>query len=350
VRIVAISLITVAFLFGETLFETPPADVQHEEARIDDHPAVTRDHPHAGDPAPSKDRGVESSLPAHFVPDCDAATELLRQSTCVATEHTAGAKVCMFCKYGGCSEPSAYVDTYFSWMSVFFRGMPRTPLAAAAPPAAPATREFMIDVGANYGSLAVQPAAWGFRVVAFEPVPANLAVLGATWCANGGLAGPLAPPRLTVVPAAVGAAPATLTIHQAFPPDNSAMTAEAATRNVGGASTPVSVPVVALDAWLAAHPEFDPADCVLLKVDVQGYELRVLEGAAGLLRRATHPRFMVIAEHDAALSQLAVGTASGVANVMRDAGYRLLADPWRRGMSADPAYVRAASWGAPPGD
>ncbi|MCB9734356.1 MAG: FkbM family methyltransferase [Deltaproteobacteria bacterium] len=123
------------------------------------------------------------------------------------------------------------------------------------------------DVGANVGSYTVLAAgAAGADVVAFEPVPAthrrllrNVAINGLEGKVDARLAG-------------VGAAPERLRFTADRDTTNRALAdGEAAT----GAT--VDVDIVTLDQALADAP---PA---LIKIDVEGFEDRVLAGAAGIL-------------------------------------------------------------------
>ena len=151
----------------------------------------------------------------------------------------------------------------------------------------------LLDVGGNVGLTSVPIAAMGRRVFVFEPVPLNLRVLKLAACFNG------FGERFTLVGAAVGAAEGVVDI---FVPqgraDNTALGESASTANVGGHADRTPVPMVALDSW--ARGALTPADIAnlwLVKIDVQGYELRVMEGARELLR-ALPATAWVVAEHD----------------------------------------------------
>ena len=208
--------------------------------------------------------------------------------------------------------PLALVS-YFSWVKTFW---------APQPPAA-----WGLDVGANTGFTSFIPAWLGHTIVAFEPVPVNHQTLAATVCANAaagkspGLAG------LHLVPAAVGdkAGSLDLWVPKNFG-DNAAVNEQAAVGNLGKAVTAdkVTVPVVTIDGWLAGHPELnlDPCAAALMKVDVQGYELRVLQGAVSFLT-AARGSVTVRAEDDAHLTSLALGkeAVGGVGTLMRGLGY-----------------------------
>ena len=165
----------------------------------------------------------------------------------------------------------------------------------------------MVDVGANIGLASMPVAAMGREVIAFEPVPSNQRAYMLSVCVNG-FAG-----HVTLVGAAVGASSGSADI---FVPrgraDNTALGKDVSTANVGGEADSIRVPVVTLDAIL--RPE-DVRRIWLLKIDVQGYELRVLEGARAVLGALPHSAW-VVAEHDPKLM-----AASGLADTTADIAF-----------------------------
>jgi FkbM family methyltransferase len=172
----------------------------------------------------------------------------------------------------------------------------------------------LLDVGGNVGLTSMPIAAMGRRVYVFEPVPLNQRVLKLAACFNG------FGERFTLVGAAVGAAEGTVDV---FIPegraDNTALGEAGSTANVGGRAARTPVPMVALDAW--ARGALAPSDLAaiwLLKIDVQGYELRVMEGARELLA-ALPPSAWVVAEHDPNLMAKA-GLADPTADIAFMAG------------------------------
>ncbi|MCB1016503.1 MAG: FkbM family methyltransferase [Acidimicrobiales bacterium] len=142
---------------------------------------------------------------------------------------------------------------------------------------APAT---VVDVGANKGqfSRAAATAFPGCRLVAFEPLEA----VAAEWRAN------LADvPGAEIHVCALGGEDGTVAFHpHEYSLSSSVLplVAGAGAEGGGGAGelAPVEVPVRRLDDVLADEELRGP---VLAKLDVQGYELEVLRGAAGTLRR-----------------------------------------------------------------
>jgi len=124
------------------------------------------------------------------------------------------------------------------------------------------------DVGANVGFfslLAARRVGASGRVVAFEPLPENVAYLRQHARLNGFAQ------RIQVVAAAVGAACTTADFE---PSPNRSMGHLAE----GGS---LSVPVLTLDAYLEGGGP--PPD--VIKIDVEGAELQLLEGAAQLFAR-----------------------------------------------------------------
>jgi FkbM family methyltransferase len=134
-----------------------------------------------------------------------------------------------------------------------------------------------IDVGANHGDftatlLAVLPAP---RIHAFEPAPATFARLSQRYASDS---------RVKLTQAGLGDKPGDFSL-QIF--DNGALNSflplAAGAAGVFGtaAQGQESVPVITLDAY-AARQGLGRLD--LLKIDTQGFELRVLQGALGLLQ------------------------------------------------------------------
>ena len=171
---------------------------------------------------------------------------------------------------------------------------------------------------ANIGLTAFGPAWMGHAVVALEPGSVNLPYLRATLCLNDWSGRGV----VTVVPAAVGAKSGSIQFFmQGERGDNSAVSKEAALRMGSEHLTNVTVPMVTIDDWLASHPQFDPALCALLKIDVQGYELMVLQGAARFLAVAG-PGLEVRAEHDDELAGFATGDVQAVGRLLGELGFR----------------------------
>lgn len=129
----------------------------------------------------------------------------------------------------------------------------------------------ILDVGANLGDLTVHFLRRfpGARVFAFEPHPENVVQLRSrVGCVDG----------VTVVEAAVGAEAARLSLFVREGTVNHSLV-ESEVDEVRGVLT---VDVVSLDDF-TGHHGIDTVD--LLKVDVEGAELAVLDGAESILSR-----------------------------------------------------------------
>ena len=127
----------------------------------------------------------------------------------------------------------------------------------------------VFDIGANIGNYTLLFAGLGARVLAVEPQAALAAALRRRFARR---------PRVQILQAALGAAPATAVLHKApglseiasLRTDVAARSRFAATH---GFSEQETVPVVTLDSLLARHgrPDF-------CKIDVEGFECAVLAG------------------------------------------------------------------------
>jgi FkbM family methyltransferase len=144
----------------------------------------------------------------------------------------------------------------------------------------------VVDVGANIGFFAVRFADWvgsQGQVIAIEPEPANFASLHARVCRCG------IAERTRLVNAAAVEAPGR--VYLQLNPDNPA------DHRVAESGVPVEA--VSVDAVLAGHPGLDVS---LIKVDVQGGELRVLRGAREAIARARPALFVEFHEPSLAAS------------------------------------------------
>ena len=156
-----------------------------------------------------------------------------------------------------------------------------------------------LDVGANIGNHTLYLRSFVVdHVLAFEPNPAVLPALRDNVAAHVD--------RCTVVAKALGAAPAGGRIDLA--PENAGNVAmarvvvEPASGDAHGDGGNVVVSTLdgELDAWREAHPGVRP---ILVKIDVEGMELDVLEGARRLLG-TLHPDLFVEAATPAHLAAL----------------------------------------------
>lgn len=137
---------------------------------------------------------------------------------------------------------------------------------------------WVVDVGANIGMFSDRFVAWTSatgRVIAIEPEDANFASLVRR------LFAPIAQNRLLAVQAVAAEASGQLWLH--VNPDHPG------DHRIGGSGVPVVA--VTLDEVLSQHG--DPS-VSLVKIDVQGAELRVLRGATNILRRSQPALFIEI--------------------------------------------------------
>lgn len=169
------------------------------------------------------------------------------------------------------------------------------------------------DVGANVGLVTIEVLgrAQSPRVHAFEPHPDNVAALRRNLLLNP-------PGRVEVVEAAVGEAPGSATLLVSANPNESGW------HRIGSgteAETPtdgaIDVSVTALDAYAKANG-IDHVD--VLKIDAEGSELGVLEGARDLLSRQAIE--LVILEISEPLIEKLGGEARQLYDVMQSYGYR----------------------------
>lgn len=133
--------------------------------------------------------------------------------------------------------------------------------------------DWVIDCGANIGIITSQLCATvgaGGIVWACEPVPANVRRLQQLKDANEIR-------QLMVIASAIGAAPGTATIG--LPP--SGRSGWASMTKSFGVSDRADVAVDTLDRLAAATAPASPLR--LVKIDVEGYEFEVVDGAAALL-------------------------------------------------------------------
>lgn len=135
----------------------------------------------------------------------------------------------------------------------------------------------VFDVGANAGiySLAAAAASKDSQIHAFEPTPEIAAHLRATVDMNG-IEG-----RLQVQEAAVGDCPGSIFLNR-FSGENEDNEGMNFVSSECRAPSSVEVPMVSLDAFCS---ERGLQKIDLLKVDVQGNEPAVFEGARGLIER-----------------------------------------------------------------
>ncbi|MDX6767100.1 MAG: FkbM family methyltransferase [Candidatus Methylacidiphilales bacterium] len=134
----------------------------------------------------------------------------------------------------------------------------------------------LIDVGANKGqfTLAAQLAVPNVKVIAFEPLPSEAAMFRRNFDGDT---------RVRLLPLALAATQGRVTLHVTDRPDSSSLLAlGSAAREAYGLKPQQAIEVEQqrLDAVISAE---DLVGTSLLKIDVQGAEAMVIDGAAGLL-------------------------------------------------------------------
>lgn len=164
----------------------------------------------------------------------------------------------------------------------------------------------VLDVGANIGLSALEfsrSAGPGGRVLAFEPHPDTAARLRKNLDRN-------AAANVEIIQSAVGAAPGTITFNESS--DATLSSASVVPRNLVRS---FDVPLTTVDlAWTKAGQPVVSA----LKIDVEGGELPVLQGASELLAR-DHPAILLEAWGAAQLDPIhALLTAAGYAQHQPD--------------------------------
>jgi FkbM family methyltransferase len=162
------------------------------------------------------------------------------------------------------------------------------------------------DVGANIGVyLSAMRALKGssLKLIGFEPIPTTIALLQQTLELNGVSA--------RIEPIALSSREGELLLSAYARGMNNFWLK-------GGTSDHPSIAVQSrrLDLWISEHPDLEPD---AIKIDVEGHELEVLEGATGFLARK-RPALMVEC-HGAAWDELDVPRPR-FAQLLADAGYR----------------------------
>lgn len=160
-----------------------------------------------------------------------------------------------------------------------------------------------IDVGANIGMFTTRFATWvgaGGRVVAIEPEAENFASLQRRLTRAG------VDRRVIAVPAVAAEAPGSLNLE--INPDHPG------DHRIGTTGVPTAA--VTLDSIWSEH-QCPPVS--LIKIDVQGAEMRVLRGATGIIKQYRPALFIEI--DDGALRRQNA-TADELVSWLDHAGYR----------------------------
>jgi FkbM family methyltransferase len=173
----------------------------------------------------------------------------------------------------------------------------------------------IFDIGANNGSSALEFAARfpTARIFSFEPHPTTYAQLTAVTSGN---------PRIHITNSAVGATPGTLLMSVYT--ESRVNTLKPSFHEPGRfqPTTPVDVPVTTVDTFCTQHA-IEAID--LLKIDTEGFDLHVLQGATGILQRGA-VRFIYVECNDLQVDPADPGTGLlTIDQYLRPFGYRFIA-------------------------
>lgn len=180
--------------------------------------------------------------------------------------------------------------------------------------------DFMIDVGANVGFATLPVADLGYRVIAFEPVPSNIAILTKSLERNN------FQKNVTVIPFALSSLKGKQEIH--IPKgraDNASLNYDAAVAGAKHNNIETSIiETITFDEWWNENKEgYAVENARLMKIDVQGWEEAVLKGAIGFLKEAKkYGKLIVEFEYNPDFLRV-TNTKPDYYNFLKDLGYSL---------------------------
>lgn len=183
-----------------------------------------------------------------------------------------------------------------------------------------ASDDYMIDVGANLGLASFPVALMQRRVVAFEPVAENVAAMKRSIIRNNFH-------NVTLVESAVSSQIGMTKIYVPLGrADNASFGEDVANANVSSPEV-FALPVATetIDHWFEGHSrEFRPGDARLLKIDVQGYETAVLQGAKVFIS-ACRPfeKLIIEFEFDPKLTKMAGYSPLGLLELIKSYGLEI---------------------------
>lgn len=147
----------------------------------------------------------------------------------------------------------------------------------------------IIDVGANSGLFCIPICMYGYEVIAFEPVKSNIKCIELGIESNN-------LKNLTISPYALSNENVVSKIYVPNSQDNASLIEEVSCSNLQDKSYSVEeVQCYKLDDYILDN-NIDPKSIGLVKIDVQGYELQVVEGMVNLLKNSEN--LTVILEWD----------------------------------------------------
>lgn len=179
----------------------------------------------------------------------------------------------------------------------------------------------IVDVGANIGLSVGPPASLGWRIIAFEPIPNNVHLLHTNFHINGWYAD-----KIGLIHGAASDKTGEATIYAPVGrEDNTAMSSTAATRNVGGTAKEFKIKTISLDDYFAGASPNLVNDIRVIKVDTQGHELNVLQGARKLLSTGQR-QYVIEVELDAGLQKAAGNSIEDILKFMKSVGWNCFCD------------------------
>lgn len=159
--------------------------------------------------------------------------------------------------------------------------------------------DYFVDVGSNVGYFTLMAAArvgQGGAVIALEPEPRNLVRLRRNIALNPGV-------PITLLPIAAAAVSGTATLH-IHPHNEGGHSLSGASRNVVSstdAAIPHTITVEAHPLDVRVLPLLPPDRHILVKIDVEGFELEVLRGMVATLTTRDVEVICEVSENKAAL-------------------------------------------------
>lgn len=182
-------------------------------------------------------------------------------------------------------------------------------------------RSHFVDVGANVGLYSVAASLRNFRVSAIEPHPQNADALSVNAQINDA-------DNIRIYRAIAGECIGTTTFHVGAPGTGFQINgvSEMHLRSLGLAPEPLRLPERPLDHLLHRSPHGPPR---VIKIDVEGAEMRVLRGAYALL--AEHHPILIVEAHPDAYPYYQLGPQT-LRTWIESFGYevRLVGDPTQR--------------------
>lgn len=189
------------------------------------------------------------------------------------------------------------------------------------------TKHVMLDIGANMGLSLMPYYAKGWKVIAFEPIPDNVRAIRRNIFINR-----IRDDQVALVAGAV--TNQSSGVLEVYAPkgrtDNTAVSREGSTLNVGGTADVFNVTAVQIDDYIDNAVSADlRKNIMLVKIDTQGHELSVLQGMKKFLSNPPSTKdlggwsFSVVAEYDVKLQAASGHGPNEMLDFMRNLGYEV---------------------------